>query len=324
MKLSISKLLIIALLLSAGGRCFSQGRYQEQLFDSVDMQTHTYATKDGENLDLDIYTPIPDGETHRALIIYIHGGGFSGGSRNNDEAVNFCQKLAGYGFLAVSVSYRLTLKGKPAGFGCDCPAVDKLNVFQMAVEDIQDAVFWLIERHEDFGFNPQQIILAGSSAGAETAMNTAYQPPVCFGLESGPVSFAGVISFAGAIPDLDKIYDESAVPSLFFHGTCDELVPYSTSPHRYCDESKPGYLILHGSHAIARKFDELKKPYWLHTTCGGTHNMAGYPMQHYFDEIIRFCYRFVIRKEGETTHTIIPGDAENPCRNKYEQYDVCK
>lgn len=323
MKLSILKFITILLLLSATGRCFSQSRYQEQLFDSIDVQTHTYAMKNGENLNLDIYAPHSDNKTNRALIIYIHGGGFSGGERDNKDAVSFCKELAKYGYLAVSASYRLTLKGEPAGFGCDCPAVDKLNTFQMAVEDIQDAVFWLIERHEEFHFNPQQIILSGSSAGAETALNTAYQPPVCFGLESGPVSFAGVISFAGAIPDLDRIYEESAVPSLFFHGTCDELVPYSTSPHRYCDESKPGYLILHGPHAIAQKFDELKKPYWFHTTCGGNHGIASYPMKHYFNEIIDFCYQFVILKKGETTRTVIRGDNVQ-CYEKYEQYGVCE
>jgi hypothetical protein len=72
---------------------------------------------------------------------------------------------------------------------------------------------------------------------------------------------------AGAIPDLEKIYAESAVPSLLFHGTCDELVPYATAPHRHCKEGQPGDLILHGSFDIAQKLQQLNKPFWLHTTC---------------------------------------------------------
>ena len=96
-------------------------------------------TKDGQDLELDIYTPEYDSEYKRPALIFVHGGGFSGGHRDHERVVNFCERMAGYGYVAVSVSYRLTRKGKPEGFGCDCPAVDKINTFNAAVEDVQDA-----------------------------------------------------------------------------------------------------------------------------------------------------------------------------------------
>jgi predicted esterase len=290
---------------------FAQERYLVSAFDEIMMETYTYSTKDGENLDLDIYLPEYDSEGKRPTLIYMHGGGFSSGERDSEGIQEFCNSLAGYGYVVASISYRLTRKGEASGFGCNCTANDKLNTFYAAVEDVQDAAFFLIENREQFGIDPQKIILAGSSAGAEAVLNTAYQPPYCYGLDSGPVSFAGVIGMAGAIPDTTALYDESAVPSLLFHGTDDNLVPYATAPHHYCSQDDPGYLILHGSETIANKLALLEIPCWLHTTCGGGHELANTPMSGYFDEIIEFCYRYVVEEKGDTRHTIIEGETKN-------------
>lgn len=311
---------IIIFLLTVSSFSNSQERYSEQIFDEIVKETYTYSTKDGENLDLDIYLPDFDPEHERPTLIFVHGGGFSNGARDNKKTQEFCRQLAGYGYVVASISYRLTLKGKPEGFGCDCPANDKLNTFYAAVEDLQDAAFFLIENREQFSIDPQKIILMGSSAGAETVLNTAYQPPYCYGLDSGPVSFAGVISMAGAIPDTTVIYDESSVPSLLFHGTDDKLVPYATAPHHYCEKGKPGYLILNGSNTIAEKLNKLQTPYWLHTTCGAGHEMANIPMTEYFNEILDFCHTFVIKGKGDQRHTIIQGTQN---KNNFTTYNFC-
>jgi len=170
------------------------------------------------------------------------------------------------------------------------------------------------------GVDPYRIILSGSSAGAEAVLNTAYQPPYCYDLEGGPVAYAGVISMAGAIPDTTVIYDESAVPSLLFHGTCDNLVPYGTAPHHYCDEDKAGYLILHGGKTIADRLHQLDQPYWLYTFCGGNHSIAGSPRNNQFDEIMTFCYDFVLNHSKNQIHTVIPGD--HSC--DYPGFDFCQ
>lgn len=312
--------LLLGILVLFSVAIHAQEKYQSEWFDEISVETMTYATKDGENLDLDIYLPQGDAATERPTIIYVHGGGFSEGNRDNDGIPEFCTHLAKYGYVVASISYRLTRKGTPEGFGCDCPAVDKLNTFNAAVEDLQDAAFFLIENREQFSIDPQKIILAGSSAGAETVLNAAYQPPYCYGLDSGPVSFAGVISMAGAIPDTTAIYDESAVPSLLFHGTDDNLVPYATAPHHYCAKETPGYLILNGSYTIADRLHQLHTPYWLHTTCGAGHEIAGKPMTDYFDVITEFCYTYVVKGEGDERETILKGEQN---KEKYETYNFC-
>ncbi len=303
-----------------GLNAVAQERYKDEITDSVKVETYSYAFKDNQKLDLDVYLPALDNTPNRPLIIYVHGGGFSSGERNTSGIQTFCKRLAKYGYVSASITYRLTRKDTETGFGCDCPATDKRNTLNKAVEDLQDATFFLIKYRDKFGIDPHRIILSGSSAGAETVLNTAYQPPYCYGLDSGPVSYAGVISMAGAIPDTSRVYKDSAVPSLFFHGTCDNLVPYATAPHRYCKENQPGYLIMHGGYTIAEKLKKLGTPYWLYTYCNAAHEIAEKPMTANFNEIIEFCYSFVIKKGDEQRRTIIKSD-KAPCQ--YQSFDFC-
>lgn len=298
----------------------AQERYKDEITDSVRVETYTYAFKDNQSLDLDAYFPAFDNQAKRPLIIYVHGGGFSEGKRNDPGIQEFCRKLARHGYVAASITYRLTRQGTATGFGCDCAAVDKLNTFNKAVEDIQDATFFMIKNRDKMGIDPQKIILSGSSAGAEAVLNTAYQPPYCYGLDSGPVSYAGVISMAGAIPDTSRIFKESAIPSLLFHGTCDNLVPYATAPHRYCKEKQPGYLILHGAYTIAEKLKKTGTPYWLYTYCNAAHEIAGKPMTANFNEIIDFCYTFILNNGTEQRITVIKTE-NKPC--EYQTYNFC-
>jgi len=320
MKHSYFFLKVIFPLLFLSLKISAQERYKDEIADSVRVETFTYAFKDGQSLDMDVYFPALENQVNRALIFYVHGGGFSEGKRNDAGIQEFCKKLARHGYVVSSISYRLTLAGKATGFGCDCPAIDKRNTFNKAVEDLQDATFFMIQHRDKMGIDPQRIILSGSSAGAETVLNAAYQPSYCYGLDSGPVSYAGVISMAGAVPDTSRIYKESAIPSLLFHGTCDNLVPYASAPHHYCKKSQPGYLMMHGSYTIAEKLKKLGTPYWLYTYCNSAHEIAGKPMSENFNEIIDFCYSYIIKKGTEQRTTIIKTENKS-C--EYQSFNFC-
>jgi len=74
---------ILILLFSAG--LFSQERYSVSSFDEINRETYSYATKNGENLKLDIYLPGNDSDYERATIIYVHGGGFSSDQRDSEK-----------------------------------------------------------------------------------------------------------------------------------------------------------------------------------------------------------------------------------------------
>lgn len=265
----------------------AQERFIANIFEVAPVTTETYTVKDGEELKLDIYQPLKDELEQRPLIIFMHGGGFAGGTRTSQGEVNFAKAAAKKGYVAVQISYRLTRKGE--SFGCDFEAEGKIETFQKAAEDFLDAAHFMLNNKNKYKIDSTKIIAGGSSAGAEAVLNAVYNERLMFpdlsnyeGLE-----FAGIFSLAGAIVDARYITKVNAVPGVFFHGTEDNLVPYATGPHHWCDRNKPGYIMLDGSRTITKKLKEHNTSYMLYTFEGGKHEHSGMPEKH-FPEIFRF------------------------------------
>ena len=50
---------------------------------------------------------------------------------------------------------------------------------------------------------------------------------------------------------------------------------------------------------LPKKLKKLGTPYWLYTYCNASHEIASKPMSANFDEIIDFCYSYIINKGTE-------------------------
>ncbi|MGY5849936.1 alpha/beta hydrolase [Salegentibacter sp. F14] len=276
----------------------AQQRFIDDSFRVESPKTKIYAKKDGEALKLDIYQPENDTMQKRPLIIFMHGGGFSGGSRTNPNEVEFAKIAARKGYVAVQISYRLTRKDK--SFGCDFEADGKIQTFRLAAEDFLDAVNFLVSEKENLRIDPKKIIVGGSSAGAEAILNSVYNERLMF-KDLGSYDnfkFAGVFSLAGAIVDARYITHINAIPGVFFHGTKDHLVPYATAPHHQCDRNSPGYIVLDGSRTITQKLKDFGTSYMLYSFEGGKHEHAGMPFE-YFPEIFKFFHQVFLNNENQ-------------------------
>jgi predicted peptidase len=257
-------------------------RYLKQVFTEVTSRTITYHRDESESLLLDFYQPLDDELQARPLVLYVHGGGFAGGRRDELRYRQFARRMARRGFAVASMSYRLTMKGK--SFGCDQAAKNKIQTFKYATEDIWRATNFILSRSEQLGVDGSKIILAGSSAGAEAVLHAAYwKAKDLSDLPERPelpedFRYGGVISMAGALVDTSLITKENAIPTLLFHGTCDNLVPFGTAPHHYCGEDDQGYLILHGANSIAKRLHHIDASYWLVAQCGGAHEWNDRPL----------------------------------------------
>lgn len=249
----------------------------------IQKSTHLYAEKDGQKLELDIYqTANPAGEA-RPVLIWVHGGGFSGGKRDNKMEVSLMEAVAKQGYVGVSITYRLLRKGEATGFSCDCPRSEKIKVFKESAYDTWDAIHYIHQQKEEFQIDPQKIIVGGSSAGAEAILNAVYLKDWLFESERkyDNIQIAGVWSQAGAIVDERYIAAHNAVPGVFFHGTDDNLVPYATAPHHYCAPERAGYIWLDGSATITKKLKQYQSSYLMYTYIGAKHEIAGVQ----FDEL---------------------------------------
>ncbi len=103
-----------------------------------------------QTLYMDVAFPSVSSEPLPA-VIFLHGGGWSGGSRS--EGVRFIRMLASGGYFACSIDYRLT---QTAGF----PA---------SIHDSKEAIRFLRSNAEELGIDSKRIGIAGYSSGGHLA-----------------------------------------------------------------------------------------------------------------------------------------------------------
>ena len=92
-------------------------------------------------LEMDIYLPEGDLQETRPLLLMMHGGAFFIGNKEELGQVGWCRYFASLGYVAASINYRL-------GFHPEKK-----------------------EGREDLRIDPEHVFLAGTSAGAITALH---------------------------------------------------------------------------------------------------------------------------------------------------------
>ena len=276
-------------------------------FAQVKMTTYTYAIKGLDTLKMDVYTPKNMKKSDSVpVLLWMHGGGFVGGDRAYTSEKKLAELAANNGYLGVFISYRLSRKGQLTGFGCDCPKSEKLLTFKNAAIDFLDAAKFIYQNKNVFGADTTKIIAGGSSAGAEGMLDAVYMREY-FVDDLKPyqnIKFAGVFSLAGAMVNADYITMNNALPSAFFHGTADNLVPYGSSAHHECSADRVGYLMLDGSATIVDKLKKLEKPYYFYKVIGGKHELSSIPFEH-LDDVFTFFDETIVKKEIIQTVKIV-------------------
>jgi len=262
--------------------------------------TYTYAIKGRDTLKLDVYTPKNLKKTDTLpVLLWMHGGGFSGSHRaypDDKRLVEYVAKEQNY--IGVSIDYRLMRKNKPTGFGCDCTKDEKLETFKQATIDYMDAAKFIVTYAKALQIDPTKIIAGGSSAGAEGVLNAVFMREYFLdnAEQYNTVSFAGVFSCAGAVVDASYMTKANAVPSVLYHGTKDQLVPFGTAPHHFCAPTKDGYIMLDGSQVIAEKLNKYETSYYFNVVKEGRHEVSAIPFED-LDNIFDFFKRTVLSDE---------------------------
>lgn len=109
-----------------------------------------YGRAGGTPLRLDLL--VPDGAGPHPVLMYFHGGAFAIGSKRTHRAL--AAAYAAHGWLVCNVDYRLAPQ----------------HPFPAAVEDACTAWRWACGTIAQFGGDPQHIVVAGESAGANLAL----------------------------------------------------------------------------------------------------------------------------------------------------------
>jgi acetyl esterase/lipase len=118
----------------------------------------TYAVVGGRELQLDLYLP-DGGAAPHPVLVWIHGGGWSGGTRF--PAPPFALAMRSYGFAVASISYRLTSQATQWG--------GEPVVFPAQIHDTKAAIRWLRGNAATYQLDPARVAAWGASAGGHLA-----------------------------------------------------------------------------------------------------------------------------------------------------------
>lgn len=178
---------------------------------------------------LDLY--LPDGDTRRPLILWVHGGGWREGDKCEMPLINFL----GDDIAIASMNYRYVdnSKGLP---GMLAPALD-----------VASAARFLASASDEYGFDMERFVVAGFSAGAHLVGMVALggdelpgsSGPPLRGLIRGVVAMGGVYDFK-TMPR-NELYDYLVVAGI-------EIAEQQRiySPVTYITPEAPPFYIQHG------------------------------------------------------------------------------
>lgn len=269
------------------------GRYAADIFGAV---TKTTGIVYGQNyarnastpttLALDFYEPTGDVAPQRPLLIFAFGGAFASGQRQDLD--DLCQAFALKGYATATIDYRL-LSPADAYAALTNQSILADEIVK-ASGDMKAAVRFFRHYAATYRIDPSAIIVAGYSAGAVTALQTAYidseneDPAFTAAYQSNgnlegntdlpgtPLlgsenarNLVGVFSLAGGVATLGTV---SAGNPPFFgaHGDNDLVVPYG-----YGSVYGTTYN-LYGDGAIRPQAASVGIANQLYTIPGGDHN----------------------------------------------------
>lgn len=252
---------------------------------------------------LDIHLPAV-GEGPFPVVIWIHGGGFIGGSKDDPQtALNQRSRTAlkNAGFAVVEINYRLSLEAK----------------WPAQLEDIRNVVLFLRKNATRYSLNPDKIGAWGSSAGGYLAamMGIALVNDVKTRIQAvadwfGPTDFFNMdadLSLSGVPPKRGPAGDANSVLSIFIGAEVSTHKARSDSANliykvNALDNNAliPPFLIMHGGkdssiganqsvrlhNAITTKFGPVISTYIF--LPGGSHSGGDFNLPATEETVINF------------------------------------
>ena len=208
-------------------------------------------------LKLDVYQPNNELE-NRPVFVFIHGGGFIGGSKQQTQIVDLANYYTSRGWVFFSVDYRLrgNIGTVPQEWidlvvGAPVEEASQFLAIYPAHRDAKAALRWVVANADTYKINTDYITVGGGSAGAITAITLGvsnfedYRDEIS--IDQDPTlattnleqtyQIQTIVNFWGSKVGLDALellyghqrFDSNDPPLFTAHGTEDPTVLFSNA-----------------------------------------------------------------------------------------------
>lgn len=174
-------------------------------------------------LKLDVYRPA--GATDAPVVVFFHGGSWTGGKRQWYRFVGTA--LASRGIVAVIADYRKYPQVKMDGF----------------MMDAAQAVAWAHAHAKEFGGNAARLFIMGHSSGGHIAGLLATDGRWLQTQGMSTRELAGFIGLAGVYDFVPIASNEKDMLGMFGHAPSEQ---HRGQPIDFVDGDEPPMLLLHG------------------------------------------------------------------------------
>ena len=186
-----------------------------------------YGGPDAKQDVADIYSPA--GTTNAPVLLFVHGGEWS---RGDKQDVSYKPKfLNEYGIVFVAINYRLSPK----------------DPHPAQVQDAATAIGWVHQHIAEYGGDPAKIVIMGHSAGCHLVTLVTLNPEYLAHAGMKPSDLRGVVAWSGGMYDLATRYKGGGMYPPFIKATFGdtEESQRAGSPLTYAANAKdaPRFLI---------------------------------------------------------------------------------
>ena len=282
-RLSLLFVVVLTLVAPAFAQPSADVQSAVALFQKVTTRPNiVYARANGWEGKLDVYaqrvqTPAP-------TVIFIHGGGWVGGSKEASVLPAVLPYIA-MGYSVVNVEYRLA----------------NVSLAPAAIEDCRCALRWVVAHAKEYNIDTNRLVVAGTSAGGHLALTTGLLPAnagfdrSCW--SSAEPRVAAIVDFYGITDVADlldgpnkKPFPENSPYTVQWLGNQPNRaeIAKASSPLTYVRAGVPPTISIHGDadptvpyDQAVRLTDALKKAgvaMEFYTVPGGKH--GDFPREH--------------------------------------------
>lgn len=213
-----------------------------------------------------------DNLSKRPLVVLIHGGDFSSGSKLDMKT--YAEQFARKGYVAATIDYRLGWDNAGV-LNCNGNMATYRFAMYRAVQDVNASLRFLTSNASSYGIDTSYIFLVGQDAGAITALNAGFLDqneadilfPSAFA-DMGSLfsatnqinasySIKGIFNWCGAVMDTSIIDANEQIPILSLHGLKDSIYGVDTGTYRFCYNPLNQYPLFYGPKQIQKRMNHL-------------------------------------------------------------------